>query len=322
MSFKISRRAPLLVALALLGPGGCESARLDAANVTTHAADLCDDVLVRVDEAEAAEGGARATPCHEQCTPGEFVYNDFWTTGFGTAAADVVTGPSNFLACEGNPFAMCFYSGSAVDPPVANGSSLDCIVTPAQAPASNYTCRCAIFEEGHNYVSINSILNTEAYIETVRACLPDGSGCRNLANWDPIRGCKDPDDGACERIAPVCSYLWDSTQHRQALYPQYDAPGGLISTFSFDRVADFHVVKDGKDCTSEADEGYYGGCMTAYCTPKVDASGNTYASCECPTFYGPFQLGRANVGCSDAPWSASYTVPSPTAVASEPQESR
>ena len=36
-----------------------------------------------------------------------FVPNDLMTTEYGPAFADIILVPSNFLPCEGGPFALC-----------------------------------------------------------------------------------------------------------------------------------------------------------------------------------------------------------------------
>ena len=309
------RTAPILPCLLFLG--GCEATRIDAVRSMAQAPELCDEEVVadprptaddrpRVD----ARAGQGNPGCKEQCEPASSVTNEFWTTGYGAARADVVFGGSNFLVCDGNPYAMCFYSGAPVTPSVANGSTMQCTLN----ASGSFTCRCGIFESGPNFVSINSILNTEAYIETVRACQIDGKGCRNLENWNPkTNSCVREDDPACSVIAPVCSYLGSSTKP-QTLYPRVTDSAALISTFSFMSVGGFDVVRDGTtDCTnpdmSEPDHmGYYGGCMTALCRREEDSDGNAYANCECPTWCGPYQIGRPGVGCDGNPWSASYTV--------------
>ncbi len=45
------------------------------------------------------------------CTELPFVYNVFWTTDYGPAAANVVAAPDNFLPCSGPSYALCSYSG-------------------------------------------------------------------------------------------------------------------------------------------------------------------------------------------------------------------
>ena len=53
--------------------------------------------------------------CTQNC-PAPYVPNAFWTTQYGTAAANIVLSPTNFLACSSTSYALCFYSGPNAAP--------------------------------------------------------------------------------------------------------------------------------------------------------------------------------------------------------------
>lgn len=55
-------------------------------------------------------GGAAAqnpATCTQNC-PAPYVPNDFWTTAYGQASANVVLSPTNFLACSSSSYALCY----------------------------------------------------------------------------------------------------------------------------------------------------------------------------------------------------------------------
>ena len=45
-----------------------------------------------------------------------FVYNNFRTTAYGPAGADIMTSQENMLPCSGGSYALCYYSGPAPMP--------------------------------------------------------------------------------------------------------------------------------------------------------------------------------------------------------------
>jgi hypothetical protein len=192
------------------------------------------------------------------------------------AYADVVESPTNFLACQGGPFALCYYSGPDGSPANEN---LSCRVTPDGRFAN---CRCYEIPYGPYFVLNTSILNYAVYLETVQACGEDGSGC------------------AATNAAPVCDYI-----NENRFIPGAD----LISTFSFDC-----VPTDGLGSTScsPPQDPPYAGCMTAPCQ-RTDEPG--IVECSCPTYDGPYQVGQSAVSCdlgNDLVWSAAYAANGPT----------
>lgn len=204
------------------------------------------------------------------CDQLPFVENVYWTTDYGPAAADVKTAPTNFLPCNGPAYALCYYSGAEPMP---------CTVDEERGVA---LCQCYGFQsqsETYDYfIDINAILNTCAYIETVRDCGYDGAKCFTTPN-----------------SAPACQYL---NQSPQALWPGAD----LISTFSFAKVEEYG--EGCKEC-----RGLYAGCMTAPCYERQNEQGETVVICECPLYEGPFQVGQSGVDCKPGEglvWSAAY----------------
>lgn len=204
------------------------------------------------------------------CAQLPFVENVFWTTDYGPAAADIKSATTNFLPCNGPAYALCYYSGAEPMP---------CTLDEERGIA---LCQCYGFQsqtETYDYfIDINAILNTCAYIETVRDCGHDGAACFTTTN-----------------SAPACQYM---NQSPQALQPTAD----LVSTFSFAKVEEY-----GEGCTECS--GVYAGCMTAACYERQNDQGETVVICECPLYEGPYQVGRSNVQCNlgdSLVWSAAY----------------
>ena len=209
-----------------------------------------------------------------------FKLNTLPTTAYGPPWADIVTQPSNMLACKGStPIALCYYSGP--------GPTTPC--TPDGLGIAN--CTCYEIPSGQPYlVDINAILNRDVYLKTVAACGKDGQNCRP--------------NGRLE--APVCDAINSNT-----LIPGAD----LISTFSLylEKKIPIHMTS----CTTRPYTAY-AGCMTAPCkrTGKTDPkTGLPLVQCGCPVFTGPYQVGTANAECvlgGNYVWSAAYSVQSPT----------
>ena len=227
--------------------------------------------------------------------------------------ADAFEAMSNFLACTGNPYALCYYSGPEDGSPTANGGTgphLPCVPGDSQDGATaNADCTCYAItdpQQGHgttyNYVEIGSILNPVVRDATVEICLEDGSGCLNMASL--LTGRCDMDDPhiaqeAYCQFAPVCSYLGDmETGEGQTLYP-YLPESTLISTFSLD----YSQVYDFGSTACEDTGTSYAGCMTAPCG---DADENGMTQCTCPTYDGPYDIGQNDMQCDIRPhvWSA------------------
>jgi hypothetical protein len=240
------------------------------------------------------------------------VPTDCWTTQYGSAKADVITGGAltspNMLYCNGGTYALCFFSGppDATGKKTAGNDPLPCVLEGDVAK-----CTCQAYTSGPYFVDINAILNRGAYYETVQACGPDGSNCANIANCGP----KGDKPGCKERTAaPVCQYVQNQDPEDPAvsLIPKAD----LVSTFSFAMDDDYRLGS--KPCPA----GLYAGCMTAPCflgegaaSPPADGQ---KVQCECPTYDGVFQIGQSNQTCSIPPgddgtayvWSAANTVSS------------
>lgn len=192
------------------------------------------------------------------------------------AYADVITGSSNFLPCQGGPFALCYYSGPDGEPA---SEDLSCRLSEDGRFAS---CRCYEIPFGSYFVLNTAILNYPIYLETLETCGPDGSGC------------------SVPNSAPVCDYI-----NENRFIPGAD----LISTFSFQC-----VPTDGlgsTSCTPPAAPPY-AGCMTAPCQ-RTDEDG--IVECSCPVYDGPYQVGQSEVSCDlgdDLVWSAAYNPAGPT----------
>lgn len=246
--------------------------------------------------------------CTQNC-PAPYVPNDFWTTQYGPASANIVLSPTNFLACSSASYALCYYSGPDAAPKKKRGGSLPALPCTISADDPSVAdCRCYA-ESGTSYVDIHSIRNTEAYIETIRACGMDGRKCRNLAS-DELPGRVLALTGATPPTlptAPVCSYLQADSSGKTAMAPDAE----LVSTFSFARVKSYGIEQT--PCTTSAAP--YAGCMTASCSFERDAKGKPtgFATCRCPIYSGPYQIGQPGVSCdagSGNVWSAAYAPPS------------
>ena len=313
------RRIPQLagiLALALMATlpavGGAREAQKAAATPAAKAA-----------PAAAAKAGANPCPYPVHCKAGQDCHNypykptDCWTTQYGPAKADVIIATDkagavdspNMLYCDGNTYALCFFSGPSTPTgkPNSGNKALPCVLNEHGDLAS---CTCQAYTSGPNFVDINGILNQGTYFETVEICGKDGSRCRNIVNCGPRgdkAGCTD------HLTAPVCRYVKNqSPTHPQgSLMPKAD----LISTFSFAMSGPDGTYQLGSiPCT-----GLYVGCMTAACTYGPNHTSPTQkgepVTCQCPTYKGPYQIGQSGQTCPAAgdtshPWSASFTVSS------------
>jgi len=204
--------------------------------------------------------------------------------------SDTIDNIHNFLACKGNKFSLCYYSGPDKQ---ANQDPMPCVVG---AEGSKANCRCYAYENGKewNFVSIGSILNPAVRAETQadNACGMEGEKCLNLGNMSKCKllGKIGEEEGVC-KSAPVCDYLGAGGEEPQAqtLYP--DLPGDYsISTFSFRHSIKYPIG------STPCSEGLYAGCMTAPCKLEEKINENKekklYSTCECPTFDGEFQIGQ------------------------------
>jgi hypothetical protein len=217
-----------------------------------------------------------------------FKLNTLCTTPYDNpdtpAWADILVTPENFVECTGAPFALCYYSGpDASVNPDADAASTPCYLRDDGAIAD---CTCYEIPAYYRYfVDINAILNLDVYLDTVDKCGIGGSECLPF-------GTKE---------APVCKAIREGK-----LIPGAD----LISTFSFALETEIPIAT-GQSCD---DDILYAGCMTAPCkrTGEYDPfTGYPLVQCACPTFRGPFQVGREltspDQDCSLPPnmvWSA------------------
>jgi hypothetical protein len=241
--------------------------------------------------------------CEQDC-PAPYVVNEFWTTEYGPAAANIVLSPTNFLACTSASYALCYYSGPDRAPAGKHGKrlpSLPCKVS--KNDPGTALCRCYA-ETGLSYVDIHAIRNTEAYIETVRVCGLNGEKCANMASEAAAKAAAQlGKTSPALPVAPVCGYMQTDSD---GMAPDAE----LVSTFSFARAQSYGVAQT--DCASAMP---YAGCMTASCTFERDKNGKDtgFANCKCPLYTGPYQVGQAGVSCDAGGgnvWSAAYAPPS------------
>lgn len=253
----------------------------------------------------AAFAESMPATCEQDC-PAPFVENKFWTTEYGPASANIVLSPTNFLACASASYALCYYSGPDAAPDGKHGKrlpSLPCKVS-RHDPATAL-CRCYA-ETGTSYVDIHAIRNTEAYIETVRACGLNGEKCANMASEAAARlAAQLGRTSSALPEAPVCGYLQAGSNGLVSMAPDTE----LVSTFSFARAKSYGTEQT--NCTVSMS---YAGCMTASCTFERDKNGKRtgFANCKCPIYSGPYQVGQAGVSCDAGGgnvWSAAYAPP-------------
>lgn len=263
-------------------------------------------IFLAVTIASTAFSQTMPTTCTQDC-PAPYVKNEFWTTEYGTASANVILSTTNFLSCSSSAYALCYYSGPDGKTTGKDGKPLPALPCKLSKDDPHYAeCRCYV-ESGNSYVDLHSISNTEAYIETIRVCGTDGSKCRNMVS------------DAAEKLAteigvttnslptaPVCSYLQTNQNGVVPMAPKAQ----LISTFSFAEAKHYGTAT--KSCVTTP--ALYAGCMTASCTYELDKNNKQtkFAICRCPTYNGPFQIGPTDQTCALGDgniWSASYTPP-------------
>ena len=220
-------------------------------------------------------------------------------------SGDIFVVPSAFLACSGNPYALCYYSGpDEATPryPNVQAPALPCKVDGDDATSAD--CVCYAIDEaqlgplGTNFVLIGSILNDKVRAETIAQCGPLGRNCLNMMNLNSCR--TDPTQPQCQ-TAKVCGYLGTiDPPARQTLYD--DDSVELISTFSF--TYSYSHPFGSTNCSKTP--GRYAGCMTASCT-KAEGGLTT---CSCPIADGKYQVGQTDVACDISPnvWSAADNI--------------
>jgi hypothetical protein len=200
--------------------------------------------------------------------------------------SDTITALSQFLACEGNPYALCYYSGPA-DAPAGTKVPVPALPCTLGEGGKVANCKCYAIDDptSINFVALPSILDPKVREETETLCHEDGSGCINLTNMGDCAMSANPDPKTC-KTPPVCRYLGDAVAGTNpTLYPD----AALISTFSFKYSPRYPISST--DC-SEQPYLRYAGCMTAPCSAPYMENGKSYTDCRCPTFVGPFQFGQ------------------------------
>ena len=252
-----------------------------------------------------ARAGDMPATCEQDC-PAPFVKNEFWTTKYGPAAANIVLSGTNFLACSSGSYALCYYSGPDASPTGKHGEPLPGLPCKVSRNDPNTAdCRCYA-ESGNSYVDIHSIRNTEAYVETVRVCGLNGEKCRNMVSVVAEKAATEAGKTPTSLpTAPVCGYLQAGANGSTPMVPKSE----LVSTFSFAQAK--HYGDKQTNCTSPAP---YAGCMTASCTFERDQNNKRtgFANCHCPIYSGPYQVGQSGASCdagSGNVWSAAYSPP-------------
>jgi hypothetical protein len=222
------------------------------------------------------------------------------------AWADAVTVPNMadaakyFLACSlpanGNSIALCYYSGVPGAPKFTpsctlsqggNAAQCDCYEINVNTPG-------ATMQYSYSYVEITSILNQDLYNQTIADCPVGSDGnytCLTLA---------DVQAGIMKMQAPhLCAAL---TNQPNGIFPGADL------------VSDFSEIGNNPDnpgippplttpyaCPTNPPPpmgNTYAACMTAPCkhTGKIDPLTKLPpASCTCPTFDGPNQVGNPQI---------------------------
>lgn len=233
-----------------------------------------------------------------------FTLNTLCTTPYENpdtpAWADILAAPQNFVACRGKTTALCYYSG----PDNSAAPKEEVPPTPCYLRESQDIADCTCFETpsyAYYFVDINAILNQDVYQATVKKCGVAGENCLPFGKLE----------------APVCGSI-----QRDELIPGAD----LISTFSLHLERQIPIARTKNNCTSPPDA-LYAGCMTAPCRRMSDYNPDDdypLVHCACPTYEGPFQLGRqvskrypCDLTKTGNAWSAAYntigtgTIPTP-----------
>jgi hypothetical protein len=242
--------------------------------------------------------------CGTNCTNTPFEPTSCRPTRFGPARADVVIRPANMLSCQGDAYALCFFSG----PPAGlfGGQPLPCVLGPGGLTAD---CTCQYYRSGTNYVDINGILNQGAYYQAVQQCGADGCECANA-----MAG-KAGKCASSTKQATVCTYVGNQPKGDPAssFYPKSEVQ--IISTFSLAMTPPYQLAKKPPTC-----HGKYAGCMTAACRftdgkPPSSHKDGDPIHCDCPVYDGDYQVGADGQACTipssngkSYVWSASNTV--------------
>ena len=221
------------------------------------------------------------------------------------AWADAVMVPNEsdaedyFLACSlpanGKSIALCYYSGV----PGAPENTLGCTLSQGGNAA---VCGCyeinvntpgATGEYSYSYVELTGILNQDIYNQTLADCVGSDGSINCLTYGDVRNG-----NTTVMQAPHLCAAL---SSQPNGMFPGAD----LISDFS--DIGDSPnspgvppPLKKPYMCpTNPPPTGnIYAGCMTAPCTDtgKIDPfTGLNLATCTCPTFDGPNQVGNPQI---------------------------
>jgi hypothetical protein len=217
-----------------------------------------------------------------------------------------------FLACSlpanGNPIALCYYSGVPGAPQFTpkcnvsqggNAAECDCYEINVNTPGAtgNYS---------YSYVELTSILNQDLYNQTLADCVGAGGDITCLTFADVQQG-----NLMKPQAAHLCAAL---TSLPNGIFPGAD----LISDFSEigNSMGNPGIPKPLTDpyacpVNPPPPGNNYAGCMTAPCTHtgKIDPLTQLpLARCTCPTFDGPNQVGNPQI---EGPPPFSCTPPPP-----------
>ena len=249
------------------------------------------------------------------------------------AWADAVMAPTlpdaakYFLACSlpanGNPIALCYYSGVPGAPQYTpscnvsqggNAAECDCYEINANTPG-------ATGKYSYSYVEITAILNQDLYNQTLADCPVGSDGNYTCLTFADVQA----GNTMIKQAPHLCAAL---TSQPNGIFPGAD----LISDFS-----EIGNNPDNPGIPPPLSNPYacpvnppppgdnYAACMTAPCshTGKIDPHTQLpLAKCTCPTFDGPNQVGNPQIegpppfSCSPPPpfgpialpyiWSSAY----------------
>lgn len=232
-----------------------------------------------------------------------------------------------FLACSlpanGNPIALCYYSGVPGPPENTPSCTLSQDGNAAQCNCYeiNVNTPGATGKYSYSYVEITGILNQDLYNQTIADCPVGSDGTYSCLTLADVRA------GTTKMQAPhLCAAL---TNQPNGIFPGAD----LISDFSEignspnppNKIPPPLTMPYACPVNPPPPGNNYAACMTAPCkhTGKIDPMTQLpLASCTCPTFDGPNQVGNPQIegppllSCSPPPpygptvfpyvWSSAY----------------
>ncbi len=220
-----------------------------------------------------------------------------------------------FLACSlpanGNPIALCYYSGVPGAPQYTpsctlsqggNAAQCNCYEINANTPG-------ATGQYSYSYVEITAILNQVVYDNVVNECVDAATG----------------DITKCLTYADILNHTMNPPPQSTTLCPALTSqPNGIFP--GADLISDFSEIGNSKGnpgippplqtpyacpLNPPPSGNNYAGCMTAPCkhTGKIDPlTGLPLALCTCPTFDGPNQVGNPQIE-GPPPFSCTPTGP-------------